>query len=610
MPLVHHALIYLLPALIPQPLDVVEGPRVFEGELGKTVTYARGMPPESYLLTVADGGVQVVASDRAGAFYADQTLAQLPRPLHEVAIRDAPRFAWRGLHLDVARHFFGVKDIERVLDLMAKWKLNVFHWHLTDDQGWRLPVAKHPELTSTGPAYTADEIRHLVAFAALRHITVVPEIDMPGHMRALLAVHPELSCRGKPLPLPTTYGVFEDVLCIGTPATYALVGDVLDTVEQLFPGPYLHLGGDEAPTARWREHAKDKGLTQRDFLKKVLARVHKRVIGWDEVLEQDAPKDVIVMRWRSSEPVAGHEFVMNPLSLTYLSEPSIRWEDIAAWEPPPGALGVQAAMWTEDVHDMSELEPLLFPRLLALADVAWSQTRAPLGPRLAAARAQLVGVAYDIEAPHGLEPQRAFVDGGVLTLTRPDMFPDAEIRYSVDGGAPSLKYERPISVMKTTDFVAQLFVDGRSGHVARGRYVVEPARAPGGCRNARFRYFEDGKLVREGAVTTLVPAGVRAQNWSLSVSGSFTASATGIYRFDLTSDDGSQLFIGDALLIDNGGDHAPRLRSGEIALQKGCHPLRLEMTQHGGAYTLSLDVTRPGQKRGQADLFRDGDVPK
>jgi hexosaminidase len=256
---------------------------------------------------------------------------------------------------------------------------------------------------------------------------------------------------------------------------------------------------------------------------------------------------------------------------------------------------MQAAVWTEDLHTFSELEPILFPRLLAIADVAWGpQKRPPLGPRLAEAR-RLLTVAYDIEAPHGLDPQRAFIDAGTLTLIAPEIFADAEIQYALDGGAPSQRYTGPILVTRTADFTAQLVVGNRRGNVVRGRYVVAPPRPAGACAAPRFTYSEAGKRVRSGTLTTLIPRGVRDFDWELAVTGTFKAPADGVYRFDLKSDDGSRLFIDDELLIDNGGDHAPRLRSGEIALSAGCHPLKLDFTQHGGAYTLSLDVSRDSE---------------
>jgi hexosaminidase len=584
------------PLLVPAPASVSVGVRTFayDASVGPHIAYVKG-EPESYTLSINERGIFIDAADAAGAFYAAQTLAQLPRPLPEITIHDAPRFKWRGLHLDVARHFFSAADVMRLLELMSHWKLNVFHWHLTDDQGWRLPVSRHPELTSTGPAYSEDEIRQVVAFAAERHITVVPEIDLPGHTRAILAVHPELSCRGEKLPLPQTYGIFEDVLCIGNPATYALVDDVLASVESLFPGPYLHLGGDEVPTKRWHACPRCRDLHQADFLKKVLAHVHKQAIGWDEVLEQDAPKDMIVMRWRNTDPVKGHPYVLNPFALTYFSEPWIRWQDVASMRVPDDALGVQAALWTEDLRTFEELEPLLFPRLLALADVAWAKKPPPLGPRLAAMRPKLE-VAYDIEPPSGLEPQRAFIDAGTITLTRPEMFPDAEIRYSLDATAPSLVYAGPIAISATTDLTAQVVVDGRAGRSVHGHYVVAPPLQPVACEPPRYKYFENTTLVREGSLTTLIPADVREHWWSIRVTGTFEAKETGVYRFDLRSDDGSQLFIGGRMLIDNWGDHAPRTKSGEIALERGCHALRLDMYQHGGGYTLSLDVSHGAEK--------------
>jgi hypothetical protein len=210
-------------------------------------------------------------------------------------------------------------------------------------------------------------------------------------------------------------------------------------------------------------------------------------------------------------------------------------------------------------------------------------------------RSMLGSVAFDIEPPAGLEAQRAFIAGGSVTLTRPEMFPDAEIRYSRDATAPSLIYAGPIAISSTTDLTAQVVVDGRPGRSVRGHYVVAPPLTPVACEPPTYKYFENYRLVREGPLTTLIPEGVRKNWWSIRVTGTIEAKETGVYRFDLRSDDGSQLFIGGRMLIDNWGDHAPRTRSGEIALERGCHALRLDMYQHGGGYMLELNVSREGE---------------
>jgi len=497
---------------------------------------------------------------------------------------------------------------------MALLKLNVFHWHLTDDQGWRLPVAKHPELTRGQDAYTRDEIRHVVEYARAKGITVVPEIDLPGHTRALLASHPELSCRGKPLPIPDTWGVFDDVLCVGNPDTQKLVDDVLDEVAALFPGPYLHIGGDEVPTTRWDACPKCQALglhPQTHFLAQVTAKVRslgKRAIAWDEVLEHQPPSDLVVMAWRSvdkaNEAIAkGHDVVLVPYQVLYLDRPqspyedgTVRTETITAFEPPasPRVLGLQAALWTEHVTTMKRAEQQLFPRLLAAAALAWGSKDADL----AAAREHLTarGVASFVDPPLGLEPRRAFIDGGTVTLTARER----PITYQLGCSGEWLTYERPISVTTTTELCARA---GSSG-TARGLVVVEPPSpaaqdARPGPPGVRYEYFEGswttlpdfdrlGAPVRSGASATLVPDGVREQSWALRADGLFQANQTKVYRFTLTSDDGSRLVIDGRLVVDNDGLHAPRARSGGVALEKGLHRVRVELFQRGGGYRLEL----------------------
>ncbi len=533
-----------------------------------------------------------------------------------LGLTGTPRYAWRGLHFDVARHFFPVADIEHLLDLMALLKLNVFHWHLTDDQGWRLPVAKHPELTRNQEHYSRDEIRHLVDYARARGITIVPEIDMPGHMRALLAVHPELSCRGVQLPVPTTWGIFEDVLCAGNPKTYELVDDILDETAALFPGPYIHLGGDEVPTTRWDACPKCSALgihPQTHFLAHVTQKVRslgRRPIAWDEVLDHQPPSDLVIMAWRSVHKIdaaiaAGHDVIIVPNQIFYLDRPqtpgvdeNVRIEGIIAYEPPasPHVLGVEAALWTEHVSTRDRAERQLFPRLFAVADLAWS----PPGPRrsdFSAARAVLDarGVASFIDPPQGLEPRRAFIDAGTVTLTALEK----PITYQLGCSGPWLRYSEPIAISQTTELCAR----AGNSDPARGLVVVEPPSphvdAKPGPPGVHFQYFEGtftalpdfdrlGAPARSGTSATLIPDGVRETAWALRADGLFEAPTTRVYRFTLESDDGSRLTIDGRLVVDNDGLHAPLVRSGEIALEKGWHRARVEFFQKRGGYTLEL----------------------
>ena len=292
---------------------------------------ATDLPDDGYRLAVDAGGVELAAATPAGAFHGTQTLLQLVsgatrRRVPAVRIVDRPRFGWRGVMLDCARHFFPAATVKRFIDLAARFKLNRFHWHLTEDQGWRLPIARYPELLrvasrrreSTGDAtphagaFTADEIRDVVRYAQTRHVAVVPEVELPGHCAAALAAYPHLSCTGGPFEVGTTWGIYKDVYCAGNDAVFAFLERVFDEVLDLFPGPYVHIGGDEVPKDRWtaclrcRQRMQDEGLSSPEelqawFVRRACRYLRERgrtVIGWDEVLEGDGPDgDTVIMAW-------------------------------------------------------------------------------------------------------------------------------------------------------------------------------------------------------------------------------------------------------------------------------------------------------------------------
>jgi hexosaminidase len=417
-----------------------------------------GLPADGYRLrTGPEEGVVIEGGGPVGVFYGMQTLRLLlpPDTLREAPvsgkltalelpvaeIEDAPRYAWRGVHLDVARHFFPKSWILRLIDLAALHKINVLHLHLTDDQGWRFPVRQYPLLTEIGSrrsespvglarekrfdgtphggCYTAADLTEIVAFAAQRHITVVPEIDMPGHMQAAIAAYPELGNRdvrghrGKRLKVRTRWGISRHVLNVDD-ATVEFCGNVLDEVMDVFPSPYIHLGGDECPASEWHDSArarrrmKDLGYRaeaqlQGWFMAQVGQRLKardRRMVGWDEVVDAGGPQDAVIMAWRKDGYMGrwaaelGHQVVMAPEYYVYLdwahsddeSEPlairgatSVR--DVYTFDPVPHGLsegareniiGAQAQLWTEYVPDTAKAEYMYFPRLCAFAEVVWS----------------------------------------------------------------------------------------------------------------------------------------------------------------------------------------------------------------------------------------------
>ena len=398
--------------------------------------------PEGYRMTVTSASVALAARMPAGLFYGLQTLSQLlpvgdanAWSMPAVQIADAPRFAYRGMHLDVGRHFFPVAFIKKYIDLLAMYKMNTFHWHLTEDQGWRIEIMKYPRLTEVGAYraetmlekhfdpyvgdgqphggfYTQDEVREVVAFARDRYVDVIPEIEMPGHATAALAAYPELACTDGPFDVPTTWGIKDDIYCPNE-ETFQFLEDVLTEVIDLLPGPYVHIGGDEVPKTRWedsavaqrviaREGLADEAELQSYFIRRVASflRVHgRRLIGWDEILEGGLAPDATVMSWRGMDggieaARQGHDVIMTPTSHCYFdyyqADPEQEplaiggltpLDTVYGFEPIPEALspgeaqhvlGAQGNVWTEYMATTDDVEYMAFPRMLALSEVVWS----------------------------------------------------------------------------------------------------------------------------------------------------------------------------------------------------------------------------------------------
>ncbi|MEZ4413258.1 MAG: family 20 glycosylhydrolase [Gemmatimonadales bacterium] len=540
---------------------------LLEQELGWRPTIVSGIAPpagltlqivvpdstlgaEGYRLSSQSTGVSIEAPTEAGLFHGLQTFRQLlhagePGTVPRVEITDAPRFPYRGMHLDVVRHFFPVEVVEQYIDLLSRYKFNTFHWHLTDDQGWRIQIQAYPKLTEVGACrretvvdknfnpyigdgvpycgfYTQEEIRQVVAYAAARHITIIPEIEMPGHAKAALASYPELACTPGPFEVGTVWGVEEDIFC-PSEATFAFLEGVLTEVMALFPGPYIHIGGDEAPKARWkssdlaqsiiqREQLADEHALQSWFVQRIerFLNAHgRRLIGWDEILEGGLAPDATVMSWRGvSGGIAaaqqGHDVIMTPTSHAYFDyaqgdpalEPfsiggNLPLEKVYSFEPVPGVLtpaeathiiGAQGNVWTEYIATPYRLEFMAFPRMLAMAEVTWSPASARdwsgFLARLPSALAALdrMGVNYRVPSVVGLEQnQTTPTSTAVVTLTSP--LANGVIRYTLDGTTPttsSAEYTAPL----------RLTVDGTGTVVTAVVFLPSGASSP--PRQARF----------------------------------------------------------------------------------------------------------------------------
>ena len=494
---------------------------------------------ESYQLEVTPKGVVVSASDAAGLFYGGVTLWQaLPQAtsagdalqVPALRIEDAPRFGWRGFMMDPARHFWSVEEVKQTIDAMALHKLNTLHWHLTDDQGWRIEIKQYPKLTEIGgcrlPAgdggkdpktgaprpycgfYTQEQIRDVVQYAAERHITVVPEINVPGHATAAIAAYPEIGTIDTPLVPSSEWGVFPNLV---TPeeSTYTFLENVLGEVVTLFPGTYVHIGGDEAVKDQWEASArvqqrmrevgaKDEMAMQGHLverLEKYLAGHGKRLIGWDEILEAKLPAEATVMSWRGIEgglqaARQGHDVVMSPSSELYLDylqtdsphEPpgrpaTIPLQQVYNFEPIPAQLeadkrqhilGLQANMWTEHTRTFERLQHNVFPRLAAVAETGWSPAErkdyADFLKRLPRQlqRYEALGLGY-AKTPFAVD-MRAEGDHKLgtaqVTLSNPLGY---DIHFTTDGTAPtqeSPRYESPVAVSLPGMINAAAFFEG------------------------------------------------------------------------------------------------------------------------------------------------------
>lgn len=590
-----------------------------------------------------------------------------------VTVTDAPQYAWRGLMLDVSRHFFDVDEVKQVLDLMAYYKLNKFHWHLTDDQGWRIEIKKYPLLTEKGAFrtfnnqdrmclrraaqennpdyllpeeklhvengdtlyggfYTQDQIRDVIAYAAVRGIDVIPEIDMPGHILAAISNYDGVSCFEE-----IGWGeLFTSPLCPGKDTALEFCRNVYDEVTDLFPYEYVHIGGDEVDKTNWgkcpdcQKRIHDEGLhsveeLQSWFIHHMESFINskgKKMIGWDEIIEGGLSKTATVMWWRSWYPGSpktagsqGNGIIACPNATFYLDNSEDRnsipniynfsfFEDELDDAQRAQVMGIQGAIWAEQIPSFNRMMYRAFPRLLAIAEKAWTMpgqgNYEAFTQRLAnqLVRLNTKGITYRIPDVEGFHRTNAFIEEGKLELTCLD--PCADIHYTTDGSEPTLespRYEGPVTITESCDIKIRTFrPNGVACNLMETSFVKAPytpavvvAPSNPGLKAEWYEY--GGELCDE--ITTapfkgtykiedvVIPRGV-AGKIGLVITGYLNVPADGIYTISLLSDDGSYLLLDGEKLIDNDHGHSPIEVVAQKALCKGYHPIAVRYFDHNG----------------------------
>ena len=507
------------------------------------------MPKEGYMLRIGENQkVDLKASSSSGLFYGFQSFRQLCDPKLEAGskpesttvpmciIEDYPRFGYRGMHLDVSRHFFDVEFVKTYIDMIALHKMNVFHWHLTDDNGWRIEIDKYPLLTEKsawridrrhehwknqspplknesatyGGFYTKDQIREVVEYAAKRNIVIIPEIEMPGHTSEVFAAYPELSCKGDYIPVnPGSYWPNTDIFCAGNDRVFTFLEDVLEEVVELFPGRYIHIGGDEADKINWEkcpkcqaritsENLRDEHELQSWFIKRIerfILSKNRKLVGWDEILEGGLAKTATVMSWRGMDggiesAKAGHDVIMCPTSHCYFdyyqANPETSPEafggyttlkKVYSFNPVPPelsneesrfVLGGQGNLWTEYVQTPDRAQYRVLPRMSALSEVLWS---GPGSNSYEDFYSRLKTLLLRFDAMEWVYAHGSFFvnilsdqieDEGYYAIKLISEKPGEEIRYTTDGSDPvssSTLYENPIALNQKTTIKAALFID-------------------------------------------------------------------------------------------------------------------------------------------------------
>ena len=514
---------------------------------------------EGYELLVSTQSVIVRADNAAGLFYGVQTIRQLlPTEIEGseknggliipgTHIVDQPRFSWRGMLLDCGRHFMTKDFVKRYIDLLAYHKMNRLHWHLTEDQGWRIEIKKYPKLTEIGAwrkyedgtvyggFYTQEDIKEMVEYAKSRYVTVIPEIELPGHSVAALAAYPRYSCTAGHFEVSTRWGVHKEVYCAGNDETFKFLEDILSEVIELFPAPYIHIGGDECPKVRWEncekcqarikaENLKDEHELQSYFIKRIekfLLTKNRRIIGWDEILEGGLAPEATVQSWRGMDgaiaaATSGHDAIVSPTSHAYFDYPIERTDlrKVYSFEPvPPGLSGDQAKhilggecnIWTE-YAPQEIIDRKTFPRILAMSEVLWSPREGRNYPefhkrvRTHYKRLDLLGVDYGPESrPISMLP--AFdATKNEFKITLESGENELSIFYTLDGSNPTMRsrrYKKPFTLKKSVLVKAAAFRDGQPyGEISEKQFIIHLASG----KPAKLKYAYNQKYTGGGTL--------------------------------------------------------------------------------------------------------------
>ncbi|WP_233268846.1 family 20 glycosylhydrolase [Mucilaginibacter lacusdianchii] len=651
---------------------------------------------EGYRLQITPQKIVVKAKTGAGMFRAVETIRQLlpadienkqqtlpsQLSLQALNIEDAPVYAWRGMHLDVSRHFFSIAYLKKFIDLLALYKFNKFHLHLTDDQGWRIEIKKYPKLTEEGAwrtfnnqdsvcmkksvdnpdfvidtkhiihkngktlyggFYTQAQMKDVVAYATARHIDIIPEIDMPGHMMAAINSYPFLTCNGE-----NSWGkLFTKPICPCNETTFEFAQNVFDEIMAIFPSKYIHIGGDEVDRTDWGKSEVCKAFMQKEGIKDLaglqsyfINRMEKyfnskgrKLIGWDEVLEGGISPTALVMYWRVWVPKApveaaknGNQVIMSPGNPLYFDTPPDRnsVDNVYHFNPIPkgltdkeakGIIGAQANLWTEYIPSENRADYMYMPRMTALAENLWSRDHNydSYQVRLNSQYERLgnLNVNYRLPDFDGLVEQSVFIDKTVLDLKKP--LPNTTIHYTTDGSVPTIKSPEltaPLTISKTSYIrLAAFKANGIAGDLYNLHYTQQALAEPtakADVKNGLLCSYYPGEYKSSTLMASAqpkesfvvdslnVPKAVTAPSFGLRYQGYFNVPQDGIYSFYLTCDDGGILKVAGHTTVDNDGWHAPIEKSGQVALKKGLQPVELSFVEGGGGYTLKLKYSVNG----------------